>query len=148
MVRTIPYALAGVRVLAEAQSCDAAKDHLRPRQNRHCLANDAMARADNLSNLAVDALLPMKLEIHPDEDLRGQEQLKDVCELSVDVVGDELAALVRVAEEEAKDGEDSANGLGRDMPSVFGHLEEVSLLSCFDLWSPTPRTMPIGNMTP
>lgn len=62
-------ALADVLALAEAQRRDAAKDQLRPRQDRHGLADDGVARPDELADEAIDSALPVALEVQPQNDL-------------------------------------------------------------------------------
>lgn len=116
-------ALAGVISLTEPKGSDAAEDHLCPGHDRHQLANDRMARANQLSNLSIDALFPMALEIQSKNDLRREGKLKNVSKLSMDVVRNELSTFMRMTEEKAKNGEDRAYGLGWNVPSIFGHLE-------------------------
>ena len=56
-------ALSDVVTLTEPKRCDAAKEELGPGEHRHKLADDRVAWSDQLSNLAVDALLPVALEV-------------------------------------------------------------------------------------
>jgi len=91
------------------------------------------------------------LEVEAEHHLADEQELQDIGEDGVDVVADELAAAVRVAEEEAEDGEEGPEGLCRDVPPGLGDLLMVSgrpgrrrqLASRL-----TPSTMPIGKMTP
>lgn len=56
-------ALADVVTLAEAEGCNASKDHLHPGQQRHCFSDDRVEGSDKLANHTQDALLPVKLQI-------------------------------------------------------------------------------------
>lgn len=56
-------ALADVVALAEAEGCNAPKDHLHPGQKRHCFSNNRVEGPDKLSNHAQDTLLPVELQI-------------------------------------------------------------------------------------
>lgn len=64
----------------------------------------------------------MALEVQPQDDLGTEQELEDPGEGSVDVVADELAAGVGMAEEEADDGEGGAEDLGWDVPAGFANL--------------------------
>ena len=72
----------------------------------------------------------------------------------MDVVGDELSALVQVAEGVAEEGEDGCDDLERDVPAAFDYLFVRCLLAfCPGVrilmpWKPTPNTMPVGNKMP
>ncbi|KAI6770978.1 hypothetical protein HG531_009833 [Fusarium graminearum] len=91
----------------------------------------------------------MPLEVQSKDDLCSEGKLKNVCELSMDMVRNELAALVRMAEEKAKNGKNCAYNLGWDVPSILGHLGLVSIASevCAKQLL-TPKTMPTGKITP
>lgn len=98
-------ALAQVIALAETQRGDAAKDHLDPGKQRHGLANDGVAGADELADSTVEPALPVPLEIETKDNLANQEELENIGKDFVNVSADELASAVRVAEEEAEEGE-------------------------------------------
>ncbi|KAI6776265.1 hypothetical protein HG530_000210 [Fusarium avenaceum] len=135
--------------LTEAKSCDTAKDHLRPCQHRHQLANDGMAWSNQLSDLSINTLLPVALEVKSKNNLRYEEELEDMREFAMDVIRNKLATLMRMAQEETENGETCSNGLGRNMPSVLCHLEYVNnALETHAKELLTPRTMPIGKITP
>jgi hypothetical protein len=135
--------------LTEAKSCNAAKDHLRPCQHGHQLANDRMEWSDQLSDLPIDTLLPVALEVKSENNLRYKEELEDVREFAMDVIRNKLATLMRMAQKETENSETCSNGLGRNMPSVLCHLEYVnSALETHAKELLTPRTMPIGKITP
>lgn len=81
-----------------------------------------MTRSDQLTDPPIDTLLPVPLEVQPQYDLGAEQELEDPGEGGVDVVADELAAGVRVAEEEADDSEGGAEDLGWDVPAGFADL--------------------------
>lgn len=56
-------ALADMVALAEAEGCNASKDHLYPGQERHCFSDDRVEGSDKLANHPQDALLPVELQI-------------------------------------------------------------------------------------
>lgn len=56
-------ALADVITLAEAEGCNASKDHLHPGQERHYFSNNRVEGPDKLADHAQDALLPVELQI-------------------------------------------------------------------------------------
>jgi hypothetical protein len=91
----------------------------------------------------------MTFEVQTKNDLRSKGKLKNVGKLSMDMVGNELAALMRMTEEKAKNSEDRAYNLGWDMPSILCHLGVVSVVYrvCAKQLL-TPKTMPTGKITP
>lgn len=115
-------ALAEVVALAEAQRGDATKDHLYPGKQRHGLANDGVARANELADGAVQSTLPVALEVQTQDNLADQEELKNVGKNFVNVAADKLASAVCVTEEKAEKGEAGSENLERNMPSVLGDL--------------------------
>lgn len=149
-------ALAKVVALAEAESGNAAENHLNPGQQRHGLANDGVKGSDQQADSAVDAALPVALEVETEDNLADEEQLEDVGKEGVDIRADILATAVHVSEEEAEEGQTGADDLGRYVPSRLGHLQRRRLgVRCDrDREAPsgrdqlTPRTMPMGKMTP
>jgi hypothetical protein len=115
-------ALADMVTLADTKCRNSAKNHLRPCEDRHKLANDGMARPNQFANLSIDALFPVALEIESQNDLRGEEELKDMGECSMDVIRNEFSTLVRVAQEKADNCENRADRLRGNVPTVFGNL--------------------------
>lgn len=73
----------------------------------------------------MDALLQVQLEVDTEEDLGEHMEEDPVAEVSVDVVGAELPALVHMAESIAEESENGAEGLDRDVPSTFGNLQRA-----------------------
>lgn len=98
-------ALTDMIALAETKRSDAAKDQLCPGKKRHSLADDRMTRTDQLSDLAVDALLPVSLKIESQYNLPSKKELQDPSEASVNIVANEFATPMGVAEEETDDCE-------------------------------------------
>ena len=119
--------LADVLALAEAESGDAAKDHLRPRQHGHRLSDYGVARPDEFPDPAIHALFPVTLEVETQDDLADQEDLQDVGKARVNVATDELAAAMRMAEEEAEKRQYRAECLRRNVPSRLGNLGNCQL---------------------
>lgn len=111
--RTLPHVLP----LTEAQRSDGAEDDLYPRQDGEDLSEKRVAGADQPSDLAIDALLPVTAEVYPENDLSSEGDLQDVRKGRVNIVPDELASAVHVAEEETDDGEADAEDLRGDVPS-------------------------------
>jgi hypothetical protein len=109
-------ALAQVVAAAEALRSDAAEQHLRPGRDGEQLADGAVQAQGEPADAAVDAALPVELEVDAEEDLGCEQRVEDWGEGAVGV-GRELAALVRVAEEVAEDGEAGRERLHRDVPS-------------------------------
>jgi hypothetical protein len=150
-------ALADVFSLAESQSSDGAKDDLCPGEQRHGLSDDGVHGPDQRPNPAVDASCPVSLEVKTEHNLADEQELQDVRELAVYVVACELPSAMRVAQEEAYKGERGAENLGGNVPSRLGDLfrarsERKEKILEKERESErgmlTPRTMPIGNMTP
>ncbi len=145
-------ALAEVLALADAERRDAAENHLHPGKEGHGLANDGMERPYQLANPAVDAALPVALEIDAQHDLGDEENLQDVGKAGVGIAAVEFATVVHVSEEEAQKGQAGAYYLRRDVPPRFGQLDmKISIgesgpaiLQGFL----TPKTMPMGKMMP
>lgn len=82
-----------------------------------------MAGSNEFSNLAIDTLFPVSLEIQSKNDLRNKGKLKNVCEFPMDVIRNELATFMRMTKEKAKNSEYCAYGLSWHMPSVLGHTQ-------------------------
>lgn len=110
-------ALADMVALAEAEGCNASKDHLHPGQKRHCFSNDRVEGSDKLANDAQDALLPVELQVQAQNHLADEQELQDVCKYRVHIVFDKLASLVRMSEKEADNSENGAQDLRWDVPS-------------------------------
>ena len=66
-------ALAQVIALAEAERRDATKYHLDPGEQRHGLANDGVEWANQKTDAAVDAALPVALEVQTEHNLGDEE---------------------------------------------------------------------------
>jgi hypothetical protein len=62
-------ALSQVVLATESQSSNSTKEYLDPRDHRHSLSNNSMTDHCNLSNLSVEPLGDMKLEVYPEHDL-------------------------------------------------------------------------------
>ena len=110
---TLPHVLA----LAEPQSRNATKYHLRPGEDGEGFAHDSMCRLHDPPDPSVNTLFEMQLEVDPLPDLTGQEEHQRRGESRVDVSFDELPATMHVTEEVGDNGDGSREDLSRDMPS-------------------------------
>lgn len=108
--------LSHVVVATEPQRRNPAKQHLRPAHHRHGLTGHSMQDHNHPTDLPMDSIMQMKLQIYPKHDLRGQQQHQDRRERAVDILG-ELAALVRVSKEVRHNGDNGTDNLEGDMPS-------------------------------
>jgi hypothetical protein len=63
------------------------------------------------------------LEVESQDDLRDEQDLEDPGKRGVDVVEGVLAVGMRVAEEEAGDGEGGAEDLGWNVPAGLSNLD-------------------------
>ena len=108
--------LSHVISLAEAQGCNTTKEHLRPTDQRHNLAQDAMGQHEDPPDPGLSGLDQVQLQVEAQGNLDDQKQHQPVCEGVVNIRS-ELAALVGVAEEVADDSDDGSDGLERDVPA-------------------------------
>ena len=108
--------------LAEAERSDASKEHLHPRDDRECLAVEAVEEADDRSDAAVDAPFQMELEIDTEDDLGDHEEEDDGAKLGVDVGRDEFPSAVLMTQDVSKKGDNGREDLYRDVPSALDHL--------------------------
>lgn len=83
-----------------------------------------MAWSNELPDPAVDAALPVTLEVQAQDYLYDEENLQDMCESSVYVPPNELTSSMRVTEEETKESEGRTEDLCGDVPSRFRDLVE------------------------
>lgn len=67
--------LSNVVPLTEAERRDATKNHLRPRENGHSLADDGVAWPDELADLAINSLLPVALQVKTENNLACEQEL-------------------------------------------------------------------------
>ena len=67
-------------VTAESERGNAAKEHLYPGGHWHDLAQDRVSEPDRFSNTAVDAFLPMQLQVTSHNNLSHEAEHKPVCE--------------------------------------------------------------------
>lgn len=92
------HTLTEVITAAEAERGNATKDHLRPDEDGHDLANDTVGQHEDPSDAGLARFLQVQLEIHSEGDLRDQQEHQPVCDGGVQVLL-ELATFVSVAEE-------------------------------------------------
>lgn len=118
----VRQALAEMVALAEAESGDSAKHHLDPGGEGEGLAVDAVEDAEEGADAALEALFEVQLEVDAEDDLGEHHEKQNVGEAGVDVVGDELSALVQVAECVSEEGEGGREDLERDVPAAFDNL--------------------------
>lgn len=71
----------------------------------------------------MNALFEVQFQVYAKDDLEEESEHEESGEGGMDI-GGELAALVSVAEEVAEDGEDSTEGLERDVPPGTDDLVE------------------------
>lgn len=150
----VSEALAEMVALAEAESGDAAKHHLDPGGEREGLPVDAVEDAKEGADAALEALFEVQLQVDAEDDLGEHHKKQNVGEAGVDIVGDELSALVQVAECVSEEGEGGREDLERDVPAAFDDLLGLPVSFCSApclVYVPgmlTPNTMPVGNRIP
>lgn len=108
--------LAEVVTLTEAHGRNAAKEHLRPTDDGHDLADNPVSQHKDPADSTLSGLLEVQLEIEAQHDLRDQQEHQPVRERGVGILA-ELAALVGVAEEVGQDGDDGSDDLEGDVPA-------------------------------
>lgn len=115
-------ALSEVVPAAEAHSSDTAKQHLGPANHGHHFADQPVRENEKPTNLPMDSFGQMQLEIRAQHDLHHKHEHEGVCKRGMDVLG-KPTALVGVAKEERKHGDDRSDNLEGDMPSGAHDLE-------------------------
>lgn len=113
--------LTHVVVATEPQRRNPAKQHLRPAHHRHGLARHSVQDHNHPTDLPVDSIMQMKLQIDPKHDLRGQHQHQDSRERAVGILG-ELATLVRVSKEVRQHSDNRTDDLEGNVPSRTSDL--------------------------
>lgn len=116
--------LAEVIATTEAQRGNTTKEHLRPADNGHDLANDTVCQHEDPTDTTLSCFLEVQLKISAQYDLHDQHEHQPVCERGVEVFV-ELAALVCVAEEVSQNSDDSADDLNGNVPARANDLESV-----------------------
>jgi hypothetical protein len=79
-------ALSKVVFSAVTQSSNSSKEHLYPSHYGHSLPNDSVAMDCNLSNLSVESLCDVELQVDAEGDLYDEHDHEDVGEGGVDVL--------------------------------------------------------------
>ena len=110
-------ALPEMVIVTEAQSGDAAEQHLNPADQRHRLAHHPMTDDNERADAAMKALGEMQLEVHTEYDLQEQHEHEGIRKGGMDVSG-KLPALMGMAQEIGDNGDDGAEGLNRDVPAT------------------------------
>ena len=113
---------------AKPKGRDATKQHLHPAHDGHELADDAVHVHHVSADARVHTLFEVQFQVDAHDGLHGEHHHEGEGKGAVDV-GRELAALVRVAEEVADDGEDDAEGLEGDVEARAGYLGEGGAVS-------------------
>ena len=90
--------LAHVITLAEAERGNTTEEHLRPADNGHDLADDAVRQNEDPSNSSLSGLFKVQFQVEAQDDLRDQEQHQPIRERGVCIFA-KLSTLVSVAEE-------------------------------------------------
>lgn len=127
--------LADMFPLAEAQGGDAAKNQLNPDNDWEGFAGNAMCDADVRADATLETLFEVKSEVDAKDELGKHVEVDPVAEMGVDVVREELATAVHMAQGVTEQGQEGGQDLCRDVPSAFYYLSGAKQLSVPDLVS-------------
>ena len=102
---------------AETQRYNPTEQHLNPCNQRHGLSQNTMSKHYPSSDLAVDALFEMELQIYTQDDLTNKHKHQEVGEFGMNVRR-ELSSFVSVSEKVAYDCQGGCEDLSWNVPSA------------------------------